>query len=176
MISQIKIYLLIVIITPLIGRTQTDIFGDVFDVASIGYSAHSLAKKPSWHNAGNLAWDIGATALPFVPGSYTAKAIKAANGNSKLSTKLQHGYEIFNVSSKNVAKTGVSGGKLNRNGTSGRAISQVNKWNKTAGFKKYNSRVVVKNIPGRQSILSWEKLNANRLRNLGHKLDRHSRP
>ena len=38
---------------------------------------------PSWANLGFLLWDVGATVLPFVPGSYTAKGgkllIKAAS-------------------------------------------------------------------------------------------------
>lgn len=32
-----------------------------FDVASMGQSAYNLASKPSWGNAGYLAWDIVAS-------------------------------------------------------------------------------------------------------------------
>ena len=53
--------------------------GDIFDVASMGQSAYNLASKPSWGNAGYLAWDIGATALPFVPGSYVGKGAKSVS-------------------------------------------------------------------------------------------------
>ena len=55
------------------------------------------------------------------------------HGNSKLSAKPQHGYEIYNTETGDVVKTGISGQKLNLNGTSPRANSQVNKLNKSAG-------------------------------------------
>ncbi len=100
----------------------------------------------------------------------------AINGNSKASMRLQHGYEIFEKRTGNVVKTGVSGGKLNKNGTSRRAISQVNKWNKSAGHKKFTHRVVVKNVKGRSKILEWEKSNTKRLKNAGHDMYKHSRP
>lgn len=45
-----------------------------------------------------------------------AKTIKntigAVNGNSKASQKAQHLYEVFETSTGNVVKTGVSGGKV----------------------------------------------------------------
>ncbi|WP_236339658.1 hypothetical protein [Paenibacillus plantiphilus] len=55
---------------------------------------------------------------------------KVPNGNSKASTKPQHGYEISEKATGDVAKTGISGQPLNKNGTSPRTNSQVNKWNK----------------------------------------------
>ncbi|WP_447663665.1 polymorphic toxin-type HINT domain-containing protein [Paenibacillus sp. D51F] len=58
--------------------TRVDPSGHVFetllDVASIGWSAYSLYKDPSWSNTGYLAWDVTAALVPFVPGSYVAKA------------------------------------------------------------------------------------------------------
>ncbi|EYE87298.1 hypothetical protein Q428_14025, partial [Fervidicella metallireducens AeB] len=51
----------------------------ILDIGSIGWSAYDLISKPSWANAGYLAWDIGATVIPFVPGSYTAKGVKAVS-------------------------------------------------------------------------------------------------
>jgi RHS repeat-associated protein len=66
--------------------TRTDSNGyfweTFFDVASLGQSAYNLASKPSWANAGYLAWDVAATAIPFVPGSYTAKTLKAARSKA----------------------------------------------------------------------------------------------
>ena len=104
---------------------------------------------------------------------------KKVNGNSKQSTKAQHGYEIVDTKTGKVSKTGVSGSKLNQNGTSSRANSQANKWNKEPGNAgRYEARVV-KQIPegpgARQDILKWEQQNAARLR---RELDpaRHSRP
>lgn len=75
--------------------TRTDSNGyfweTFFDVVSMGQSAYNLVSKPSWGNAGYLAWDIGATALPFVPGSYTAKALKSASkiGRKGKQTRLR---------------------------------------------------------------------------------------
>lgn len=48
------------------------------DIANLGYSAFNMIKNPSWVNFGYLAWDAGATLVPFVPCSYTAKAFKVA--------------------------------------------------------------------------------------------------
>jgi len=64
---------------------QADITGNavetIVDAAAIGYDAYQLYDKPSWGNAGLLAWSVAATLVPFVPGSYVyraGKAIKAA--------------------------------------------------------------------------------------------------
>ncbi|WP_349407797.1 polymorphic toxin-type HINT domain-containing protein [Pseudalkalibacillus sp. SCS-8] len=60
--------------------TFTDANGNFFDtlldIASTVVSAVRFAKKPSWKNAGYLAWDLAATFVPFVPGSYSYKAVK----------------------------------------------------------------------------------------------------
>ncbi|MPW26723.1 DNRLRE domain-containing protein [Alkalibaculum sp. M08DMB] len=56
----------------------------IIDIASIGWSLNDLAKNPSWVNLGFLAWDVGATVLPFIPGSYTYKSAKLVKGVSKL--------------------------------------------------------------------------------------------
>ncbi|MCT1403712.1 hypothetical protein M4D81_32415 [Paenibacillus sp. p3-SID867] len=64
-------------------------------------------------------------------------------------------------------KTGISGRKLNKNGTSPRANSQVNKWNKNAGTTKYEARVVKTNMCNRQQALKWEK---------GNSMSKHQRP
>lgn len=55
----------------------------ILDIGSIGWSAHDLIKKPSWGNAGYLAWDVAAAVLPFVPGSYAAKGAKAIGRTGK---------------------------------------------------------------------------------------------
>jgi len=48
------------------------------DAGSICVSAYDLVNEPSWGNAGYLAWDVAATAVPFVPGSWVVKARKLA--------------------------------------------------------------------------------------------------
>ena len=100
------------------------------------------------------------------------------NGNSKASTRPQHGYEIYDKTktTKNVAKTGISGRPLNKNATSPRANTQVNKFNAEAGYDQYAARVKVKNVPGRQKALNWEKKNADKLKAAGNPMNKHQRP
>ncbi len=49
----------------------------VVDIASIGWSFSDFIRNPSWANFGFLAWDVAATAIPYAPGSYTVKGLKA---------------------------------------------------------------------------------------------------
>lgn len=80
------------------------------------------------------------------------------HGNSKTSTKPQHGYEIYNKETGDVVKTGISGQAINKNGTSPRANSQVNRLNKGIGSDVYDARIVITNIPDRASALEWKKV------------------
>ncbi|RFU62578.1 hypothetical protein [Bacillus sp. V59.32b] len=100
------------------------------------------------------------------------------HGNSKKSKKIHHGYEIYENGrgKKRIVKVGISGGKLNKNGSSPRANGQVNKWNKQAGYKKYSARVVKRNIRGRERALNWERGRSIAVRKAGGKMYRHSRP
>lgn len=100
---------------------------------------------------------------------------KAVHGNSKLSTKVQHGYEIVDDTG-DVVKTGISGRALNKNGTSPRANSQVNSFNKLAGYDKYSARVAEPSIPGRKAALDWERNNALSLKLNGNSMSKHQRP
>jgi hypothetical protein len=102
--------------------------------------------------------------------------ISEPHGNSKTSMKPQHGYEIYETSSGDVVKTGISGVPLNKNGTSPRANKQVNALNVSEGPDTYRSRVVKTNIPGRAAALEWERTNALRLHQAGHSLRLHDRP
>jgi len=120
------------------------------------------------------------SAVSVIPGLDIAKVLKGKkyakvfeglfkkiHGNSKCSEAAQHLYEIYEKVSGRVVKTGISGGKVNKNGKSYRAQSQVNKLNKKNGFEKYDSRIVdeVPAGPGaRDKILRKEKENADRLR------------
>ena len=98
------------------------------------------------------------------------------HGNSKLSTKPQHGYEIYNTETGDVVKTGISGQTLNQNGSSPRANVQVNLLNKKAGYNLYEARVVEVDIPNRALALEWEKNNALRLWQEGDSMILHKRP
>ena len=61
------------------------------DIASLGLSVSEFMNKPSWVSAGSLVWDIGATFLPFVPGSWSGKTakcvVKVANKVSDFNDK-----------------------------------------------------------------------------------------
>ena len=105
-----------------------------------------------------------------------APAQQPVHGNSKNSIKAQHGYEIYNKESGDVAKTGISGRPLNNNGTSPRANTQVNALNRRAGGDIYAARVVKTNIPGRAAALEWEKMNTHLLKEQGHILWNQRRP
>jgi hypothetical protein len=48
------------------------------DAGSICASAWDLFTEPSWGNAGYLEWDVAATAIPGVPGSWVVKTSKLA--------------------------------------------------------------------------------------------------
>ena len=97
------------------------------------------------------------------------------HGNSKKSKRKQHGYEIYNIETGDVVKTGISGQKLNRNGTSPRANRQVSKLNGN-GTKVYGARVVKKNIKNRSDALEWERKNALKLWQEKNSMSIHKRP
>jgi RHS repeat-associated protein len=48
----------------------------ILDVASLGMSLRDLVRNPSWAAAGYAAWDLGAAALPYVPGSWVGRVAK----------------------------------------------------------------------------------------------------
>ena len=139
--------------------------------------------------------DVAATIAPGVPGGAgtlikvlrgtraadqgadAADAARSAiHGNSKLSTKPQHRYEIYNTETGDVVKTGISGRPLNVDGTSPRANTQVNAFNRQEGAGIYSARIVETDIPGRQAALKAEKAASERLRSEGYKLTKQQRP
>ncbi|MEJ5052590.1 hypothetical protein WH221_22385 [Chryseobacterium culicis] len=110
-------------------------------------------------------------------------AVKTVHGNSKLSTKPQHTYDIVNTHSDNdVVKTGISGSKLNQNGTSRRANSQAKKWNENENSPgKYKGVVTGTHTGGtgaRQKALDSERDRAKTLLQEGQLNDpqKHVRP
>ncbi len=115
------------------------------------------------------------SARQYVEASVKEAVEKAVHGNSNASTKPQHGYEIFEIESGNVFKTGISGQELNKTGDpndrSPRANSQVNSWNKEAGYERFGARVIENVGNTRFEAKQWEQENTNRLDKEGHTLD-----
>lgn len=108
------------------------------------------------------------------------KIVKNVHGNSKLSTKAQHAYDIIDKRTDKVVKTGISGGKIRKDGKSYRAEQQVRKWNKEEGGYIYESEITHQEPAGagaRDKILKYEKDRANTLYNK-EELDenKHKRP
>lgn len=58
------------------GDASGNIVETLVDVASIGVSLKNMVNDSSWMNLGFLAWDVASVFVPFVPGSYVAKAGK----------------------------------------------------------------------------------------------------
>lgn len=104
-----------------------------------------------------------------------AALAREAHGNSAASTRLQHRYVIRDESGDAV-KTGISGGTLNQNGSSGRANRQVNTLNRAEGPGSYTAEVVETNIPGRAAALSSERTGTQELRQQGNTLRLQQRP
>ena len=181
------------------GRWAEDL---VIGVPSIIMGAKSFANNVQEGNAGaavaeavGVVVDAAAILTPGVPGGAGAaigvvrgidnavdasttvrKVADAAHGNSKLSQRAQHRYEIVDNRTGEVAKTGISGRPLNANGTSGRANSQINALNRVGGEGAYSARIVETNIPGRQAALNAEAAATARLREAGNELPLQRRP
>ena len=102
------------------------------------------------------------------------------HGNSKLSMKPQHGYVIYMEDAAGevgVAKVGISGSKLNLDGSSRRANVQVNRFNKqSTDGTRYWAAVVEEGMEGRAVALEWEKTMAEALKGIGEEMPKHIRP
>ncbi|MGF7036581.1 RHS repeat-associated protein [Paenibacillus mucilaginosus] len=109
-------------------------------------------------------------ALGMVVGGVTV------HGNSRNNTRDHHGYEIYEVATGDVVKTGISGGALKDDGTSRRAGYQVRKLNDAEGSGKYAQRVVATGMKGRQAALAWEIKNTKLLKQAGNSMTKHKRP
>lgn len=165
------------------------------DVVSLGLSIAQYNQNPSLLNGLGLAYDIVGTAVPILPAGFgiirsagnAADTAKAVHGNSKLSEKAQHVYEIRNVDTGEIVKTGISSGKIGVNGKSARAERQVRKWAKEkdefGNLKCANCEsTIIGEIPAgagaRQRALDIESSNAQGLRDAGQLKNRnlHDRP
>jgi len=60
-----------------VDRTGTIPVETIIDFASIGWSYYDLVQNPSWLNFGYLLLDVVAAAIPYLPGSYSLKTVKA---------------------------------------------------------------------------------------------------
>jgi RHS repeat-associated protein len=92
------------------------------------------------------------------------KAIGAVHGNSKLSKKAQHGYEIFSKKTGEVLEYGISGQKRSAKQAASGGSPRINQ---KLG-KKYNNdpnvggRVVNDNLGNRKGALEWEQSQVNK--------------
>ncbi len=78
---------------------------DIFvDIAGACWSIYDLFTNPSWANAGFLAWDIAAIVIPFVPGSYVGKGVKAVTLVATKADDFVDGAEIVVDTYKNLRK------------------------------------------------------------------------
>lgn len=119
--------------------------------------------------------DVKKKSAPTIEDDYD----EPVHGNSAKSTKPQHGYEIYEGDTGDVVKTGISGQKLNADGSSPRANVQVNALNRKENRSPYNaykSRVVMRDMPTRADALEWEKENSRRLISEGNSMVHHQRP
>ena len=164
------------------AETLWDIANVVMDVKSACDNFSNGNTKAGLVDVGAGIVDGLAAVLPFVPaGAGTAlKVARAADGakvagkiadksidiaksvvhgNSKLSTKAQHAYDIIDKRTNKVVKTGVSGGKI-KNGKSLRAEAQVRKWNreeKAVVYESFITHYEPEGIGARAKILEYEK-------------------
>lgn len=123
---------------------------------------------------------LASEALPISAGDAknvynTGKSL--VHGNSKLSTKAQHAYDIINTKTNKIVKTGVSGGPI-KDGKSMRAETQVKRWNKEEGDGIYKSEITHYEPEGegaRSKILDYETDRANKYRD-ELDIEKHKRP
>jgi RHS repeat-associated protein len=76
----------------------------VLDLAFLTYDGYQLIKDPSLKNGAYFAWSLGATVLPFVPGSYVGKGLgkldlqffaKSSNIQSMLESPLSKKWGVL---------------------------------------------------------------------------------
>jgi hypothetical protein len=106
---------------------------------------------------GEAALDVGLKKVKILG------VAKDVHGNSKLSEKAQHVYEIRNNKTGEVVKTGVSQGKISKEGKSYRAERQRRKW----GKDNFDTTIIAEIPAGpgaRQKALDIEASNARGLR------------
>ena len=143
---------------------------------------HELLESPvrvyNFEVEGFHTYFVGDTSV-LVHNTCSLRSASSGHGNSGFSTRKQHGYFIRDTAEKekgNIAKVGISGIKLNKNGTSRRANYQVNKLNRRAGYERYRAQVVRTYMPNRRYALEWEKQMSKLVINLNHIMNIHKKP
>jgi len=96
------------------------------------------------------------------------KCANGTHGNSINSTKKQHLYVITRThnGATEIVKVGISGGRIRLDGKSARAETQVRNWNKNEEGT-FRSRIVEKDICGRERALAKERALARKLQAKG---------
>jgi RHS repeat-associated protein len=79
---------------------------------------------------------------------------KTDHGNLMTSQKIQHGYKIIKRSTGEIQEYGISGQKLNTDGSSPRVTQKLRQ--KYSNDRDYEGVVIKKNIINRQKALNWE--------------------
>ena len=149
-------------ITDVVG-TITDTNASTTDRVKAGVSLASELLPVSLNDIADIGELVGRT----------------IHGNSKLSTRAQHAYDIINTKTKMIIKTGISGGKIRKDGKSYRAEQQVRKWNKEYGGDIYKSEITHKEATGkgaREKILDYEEKRAKKFRKELETENKHQRP
>ena len=135
------------------AETFADVIGDVNTL--FDKDASGIEKTLAF---GSLLSEISPVSINDVKDG--VKIAKRIHGNSKSSTKAQHAYDIIDTESNTVVKTGVSGGRIRKDGKSSRAEQQVRKWNREENTTKYESNITNIEPDGegaREKIYNYEK-------------------
>jgi len=117
---------------------------DMLAVNPVSKDASSLLSKVT--NKASLARETG-------------EIVDAVHGNSKLSQKAQHGYEIFDESSGKVLEYGISGQTRTANQVAEGASPRITQKLRTKYGNDPNikGRVVERSLGNRSEALSWEQ-------------------
>src|SRR5262249_1847424 len=97
------------------------------------------------------------------------------NRNRRSSRAPNHGYVIYDTTTEQPSKFGVSAGRVSRSGVSYRAQRQVNAMNRAAGRARYESVILTRHA-NRARALNWEARTVGAFRDLGHRLPGNKRP
>ena len=120
----------------MIWETIWDAGNVIYDLGAATYHHFMGHKDEVKRSHRDAKWDTLAMVAPGVPAgaSKVTKLLNfagtAVHANSRTSSKAQHVYRIFEQSSNETVKVGISSGRIARNGKSYRANRQVNSWNK----------------------------------------------
>ena len=77
---------------------------------------------------------------------------RPVHGNSHLSNRANHVYEIVDTRTGQVHKYGISGGRIRQDGASSRAEKQVRELNNAVGSNVYRSRIIRKNLTRQKAV------------------------